>query len=180
MNRLEQAWVWLRRIGHCRGFGIQAPDDYRFVRYVVNEHWPYHAYDQLPRADQWVTRKLGRLYLRMANHLQPQTIVDLVGMKPYLMAGCRRARVADRLEALEATPPNSRKLIVAPAGHDAATLTKWCDDNTTLVVNRLWEQRMGWEELMQAETAITTFDLYYCGIVSFRPRPDRHHYVVNF
>ena len=57
MNR----WlVWLSRIHHCRGFGIQSPTDYAFVRYVVNEHWPYYAYDQLT-ADSWLNKKLGRL-----------------------------------------------------------------------------------------------------------------------
>ena len=37
--------VWLRRIHRSGGFGIQSPKDYAFVRYVVNEHWPYYAYD---------------------------------------------------------------------------------------------------------------------------------------
>ena len=27
-NQLKAASVWLRRIGHCRGFGIQSPSDY--------------------------------------------------------------------------------------------------------------------------------------------------------
>ena len=66
MNRLQQVFVWLSRIHRCRGFGIQSPTDYAFVRYVVNEHWPYYAYDLLPN-DAWLTRKLGKLYFRLAN-----------------------------------------------------------------------------------------------------------------
>ena len=93
MNRLHQAWVWLRRIGHCRGFGIQSPTDYRFVRYVVNEHWPYYAYRQTGLNDSPLRRKLGRLYFRLANHLQPGTVVDLLGYDEYLRAGCRKAVV---------------------------------------------------------------------------------------
>ena len=67
LNRLHQAYVWLRRISHCRGFGIQSPTDYRFVRYVVNEHWPYYAYESLGQNDDWLRRKLGLLYFRLAN-----------------------------------------------------------------------------------------------------------------
>ena len=36
MQRLRHAFVWLMRIGHCRGFGVQSPTDYWLVRYVIN------------------------------------------------------------------------------------------------------------------------------------------------
>ena len=39
--------VWLSRINHCRGFGVQSPSAYAFIRYVVNEHYPYYAYEDL-------------------------------------------------------------------------------------------------------------------------------------
>ena len=58
--------VWLSRIHRVWGFGIQSPTDYAFVRYVVNEHWPYYAYEELTDKD-WLTEKLGRLYFRLAN-----------------------------------------------------------------------------------------------------------------
>ena len=47
MQRLRHAFVWLKRIGHCRGFGVQSPTDYWLVRYVINEHWPYYQYASL-------------------------------------------------------------------------------------------------------------------------------------
>ncbi len=180
MNRLKQMWVWLLRIGHCRGFGIQAPDDYHFVRYVVNEHWPYHAYDNLPHTNDWVDKKLGRLYLRLANYLQPQIIADLVGMDSCWQAGCRKAVVTHSLNELEKAQSGCSKLIVAPASIDAAALSGCCDENTVLVLHRLWEKTETWNQMMQTDGIVTTFDLYYCGIASFRSRHDSHHYVVNF
>ena len=45
MNRARRILTWIRRIRHCRGFGIQSPTDYRFVRNVINENYPYHAYE---------------------------------------------------------------------------------------------------------------------------------------
>ena len=95
MNRLQQAWVWLRRIGHCRGFGIQSPTDYRFVRYVVNEGWPYYAYAEVGKDDDRDRRKLGQLCFRLANFVQPQAVNDLLGLADYLSAGCRKAYLID-------------------------------------------------------------------------------------
>ena len=70
-NRIVRAWIWLRRIGHCRGFGIQSPWAYSLVRYVINEHYPYYAYERLakdfPEADA-VRRKMGEFFLRLANN----------------------------------------------------------------------------------------------------------------
>ncbi len=39
--------VWLRRVRYSRGFGVQSPWAYRFIRYVVNEHYPYYKYEHL-------------------------------------------------------------------------------------------------------------------------------------
>ena len=50
----------MRRIGHCRGFGIQSPTDFMFVREVVNEHWPYYAYTETGKDDNWLRKKMGQ------------------------------------------------------------------------------------------------------------------------
>ena len=89
-NRLKAAVVWLRRIGHCRGFGIQSPSDYWLVRYVINEHWPYYQYETLGHDDDWLTRKLGRLCFRIANWRQP-AVIESSAYRDYLQAGCRKA-----------------------------------------------------------------------------------------
>ena len=88
MNQLRRWLIWLSRIHRCRGFGIQSPTDYAFVRYVVNEHWPYYAYDSLPD-DPWLTSKLGKLYFRLANWRQP-TVMLADRYQSYWQAGCRK------------------------------------------------------------------------------------------
>lgn len=71
MNQLTRIWVYLSRLHRSLGFGIQSPTDYAFVRYVINEHWQYYAYQQLDEQDDnWLRRKLGRLYFRLANWRQ--------------------------------------------------------------------------------------------------------------
>ena len=113
---LKEALVWLSRIGRCRGFGVQSPTDYSFIRYVVNEHYPYYAYADLAArhpADGRLQRKLGRLCMRIANFLQPSVIVNGCvsdSLPDYLRAGCRRAAV--RSDAADA---DTADLIVVPA-----------------------------------------------------------------
>ena len=88
---------WLLRCRYSRGFGIQSPSAYSFVRYVVNEHDPYYAYEQLDEEmkDRSKTfRKLGRLFFRLANYWQPQYVVmGDYDFAPYVYAGCQNTLV---------------------------------------------------------------------------------------
>ena len=102
MQRLRHAFVWLMRIGHCRGFGVQSPTDYWLVRYVINEHWPYYQYTTLGEGDEWLTRKLGLLYFRIANWLQPH-VIESDGFRQYLQAGCQKAEFGDSKELIRLT-----------------------------------------------------------------------------
>ena len=99
MQRLRHAFVWLKRIGHCRGFGIQSPTDYWMVRYVINEHWPYYQYESLGRDDDWLTRKIGRLCFRLANWLQP-SVVESDLYRDYIQAGCKKTVFGDSSELM--------------------------------------------------------------------------------
>lgn len=173
MNRLQEAWVWLRRIGHCRGFGIQSPTDYRFVRYVVNEHWPYYAYQETGTGDSRQRRKLGQLYFRLANHLQPAMIVDMLGYDDYLKAGCRRAVITHKQE-ITGTP----QLIIASASH-LPTLSSQALPQA-LVVEGIGQQRQTWDNVLNNPLVTVTFDLYYCGIAFFDPQRTKQNYVINF
>ena len=173
MNRLQQAVVWLRRIGHCRGFGIQSPSDYRFVRYVVNEHWPYYAYEKLGTGDDWLRCKLGRLFFRLANYLQPDSIADLLGYEDYLHAGCRKAAISRDLLP-------QANLILAPAQTGLAALLAQCTAKTVFVVEDIGHHPEVWKSILTDSRAVVTFDLYYCGIAFFDARQSKHHYTINF
>ena len=67
---LSTWWRWLRRCGCSRGFGVQSPSAYAFIRYVINEHYPYYAYQELQERLSWFDKRghqTGRLLLRLAN-----------------------------------------------------------------------------------------------------------------
>ena len=172
LNRLHQAFVWLRRIRYCRGFGIQSPSDYRFVRYVINEHWPYYAYESLGEEDDWLRRKLGCLYFRLANDLQPKTIVDWVGFHDYLKAGCRSACIVDDAQQVE--------LAIVPIKTDYHHLFQECNDQSVVVFQDIYQHPEYWHCIEHDSRVTLTFDLYYCGSVMFDPKRIKHCYTINF
>ena len=175
MQRVKHFFVWLSRLRHCRGFGIQSPTDYWLVRYVVNEHWPYYHYATVGQEDGWLRQKMGRLYLRLANWRQPSVVVS-DDYDEYFKAGCHKTEVvkpADfKGERLE--------LVRIDAGSDVTPLYNKVDERTVLVVEDIKRHPRSWRQIVDDERTGVTFDLYYCGIVMFDKKRTKHHYIINF
>ena len=172
MQRLRYAFVWLKRIGHCRGFGIQSPTDYWMVRYVINEHWPYYQYATLGETDEWLTRKLGLLYFRLANWLQPHTI-ESDGFQQYLQAGCRKAAFGDSSELIRLTLDGDYRTRLA-------SIYNKVGQHSVLIVESIRKNRAFWREIIADDRTGVTFDLYYCGIVMFDKKRYKQNYIINF
>jgi len=172
MLRLKHVFVWLSRATHCRGFGIQSPSDYHFVRYVINEHWPYYAYTILGKDDGWLRGKLGRLYFRLANWRQPAYIVDLTGSASYLQAGCRKAQVVSSAETIE--------LAILPLSNNYAEWFSHCNSSSVVVFEGISRNRQLWQRIIASKQVTISFDLYYCGIVMLDTKRTKQHYIVNF
>lgn len=173
---MTQVLVWLRRIHHCRGFGIQSPTDYSFVRDVVNERRPYYAYGEVGADDAWQRHKTGRLYFRLANHVQPDVMVDLAGYDDYLMAGCRHAPIEHAVDA----HLSGAALVIARAVDVSNSLLASCGEQTMLVVEDIGKHWQQWQQVLQWPSVTVSFDLYYCGIATFNPGRAKQNYIVNF
>ena len=172
MNRLTQFIVWIGRLTHSRGFGIQSPTDYRFVRCVINEQWPYYDYEKLDQGHGWLHRKVGRLLMRLANWRRPKAMVDLVGFCDYMQAGCRSAAMVTDVEEVE--------LVCVPIACDYERLFSKCNERSVVVFCGIWKQWPLWHCIEQNRKVRVTFDLYYCGIVLFDPALSKNNYIVNF
>ena len=172
MNIIHRSWVWLGRIHRCMGFGIQSPKDYDFVRGVVNERWPYYAYETI-RTKGWWQRKMGRLFLRLANWRRP-VMMEHDDYEAWWKAGCRDICWVERgtLEHVE--------LARCDIADDWDSIASKCDSRSVVVVEHLWRDWQQWHRIEQDERVGTTFDLYYCGIVLFDKERFPHHYKVNF
>ena len=74
---------YLSRIGKSRGFGIQSPWAYSFVKDVISEKLPYYAYSDIE--NQYLDtreQKKHKLYFRVRNFLHGAPL-RIVSMKQY-------------------------------------------------------------------------------------------------
>lgn len=195
MNYKVQRYLhWLRRIKYCRGFGVQSPSAYRFIRYVINEHYPYYAYDELrkelTRLDS-LTRKRMELYFRVANFRQASLWLDFCEcndvIATYVGRGCHATQVRritdlrqitadDRIEVLRICPSAGCEALLEAALQKA-------DDRTLFVIEDIGyndtAKRM-WQKLLESDITSVSYDLYYLGIAFFDRKRYKANYVVNF
>lgn len=189
MLRLEMFAIWLRRICHCRGFGVQSPSDYRFVRYVVNEHYPYYAYDDLERELPDVSsrkRKLCRLYFRIANYLQPEVVVNqqpcIEAYTDYIHRGCNKATVYGELPSngcvdLLRVNADDAGMAIFQSSKDALT------ERSMVLVEGIKKDKNAkavWRSIRNDAQVSVTFDLYYVGVALFTKGRYKQNYKVNF
>lgn len=191
---LKRAWIWVTRIKYCRGFGVQSPNDYRFIRYVINEHWPYYKYERLKKSIAGIdksTRRLCQLYFRIANHCQPALFIDIAPDTPayakYVKAGCRKTKVL----SVNDTGKLDIKKCVVVARMDASRevpetldkLLEGADEGSVVILQDIYaskENRQIWEEACGHERVGVSYDLYYCGLLLCEIRQFKKSYKVNF
>ena len=196
MQRLRRFLIGLSRIRHSRGFGIQSPTDYSFVRYVINEHDPYYQYKDLEKVVKGLdskTRKLCQLYFRLSNFCQSPFFVDVrpdtSAAATYVKAACGKTKVVmvdgSQQMMLE---PNRGPLLLRCKSHpeDFSFLEdvfRCAQDGTILIIEDIKsnaESREVWQKLSDEKRVAAAYDLYDCGII----RVDKHRYtkkyIINF
>lgn len=193
--------VWLRRMRYSRGFGVQSPWAYRFIRYVVNEHYPYYKYEQL--AEQVygidkITRKLCKFYFRLANYQQAHTFVDCYPTsscyKIYVDAGCQKAnyhRIIETTSEAELIRLFSNigdySMVRVPlVANYRMVVDKALDhlpSSSVLIIENIKrdkEAQRYWPELISDSRTGVSFDLYYCGVLFLKNDMVKQSYIVNF
>ncbi len=175
----------MNRFPQSRGFGVQSPSAYSFIRYVINEHDSYYAYEdlelQLTKLTRW-EHKMGRLFLRLANYWQPVSYCsNNTVYTPYIHAGCCKS-------VLQKVVNGDRQLVIIDWGKDSQAdfwneMLSRCTKQTLLVVigihagNRYFDS---WKRLQESKLTGITYDLYHCGIVFFDRDIYKQHYKVFF
>ena len=187
-------FVFLKRIRHCAGFGVQSPTDYAFVREVIYERWPYALYAELEAKfhdTNWFLLKLSQLLLRVSNYAQASRI-GIIGnlppvMEAHLKAGCRKSEIRP-------LPPPS------PVGREPESLKSRISelpfngclegDSGSLPTGEgggrgryplliATELNEDWQAYISQEHIIT-YDLYYLGIAFYDEKRYREEHVINF
>ena len=189
---------WIVRATKCQGFGIQSPWAFRFARNVINEHALYHVYGDMKKAFPYATKlehKLGKLYFRVANFIQP-TCWCIVGegeewIEPYVKAGCKTTRivVAKTLKELfscELTNEENVVLLVQDFNVDNSLLKNaiaLLSEKSVVMMPHIYKNTLSkslWEFIVNDTKGQECFDLYYCGMAFLDKKRHPHYYKINF
>lgn len=175
MQKVTNPLVWLARFRHRRGYGVHSPFAFRFITDVIYERTPFYAYKELDKAlpfsKRFRHRKGLHLLLRLANHLQPETIVlpkDAWLEKRYLQSGCKSASILCQWPIGEV----SMCLLREPSDETLNHL----GEQSVLLLDDLHQHR----EWFQCLPSVVSFDLYDFGIAFFDKQYNKQYYKVNF
>lgn len=189
--RVKWVWNWIHRMGYSRGFGVQSPSAYSFIRYVLTEHYPYYAYDELKmrfKSFDHATKKKGRLYFRLANYAQASHWFDYHSAEQpyaaYVHEGCRKTV----FQAIDGkTIPNAFRIARLSMTEDYQAvyeaLCKVATDDSILILEGINDNKgtkAFWKRVQESQKATRTYDLFLCGIIVFDTSKHKHHYIVNF
>lgn len=196
MYLFKRMIVWLIRSRHSRGMGVQSPSAYRFIRYVISEHYPYYAYGDLGRKAFSISKrraKLCRFYFRLSNFCQPQVIFNYAprtqAYEAYMQRGCKKAHILtqqpgqpdvlssiDKLDMARISLVGDYASVVDKAMSKAHTKSVFVVEH----IKRNSETREYWTRLVEDGRVAVTYDLYYCGVLFFDKNIFKQNYVVNF
>lgn len=195
MRLWRRCFLWLGRIGHCRGFGVQSPTDYRFVRNVIIEKDPYYKYEILahdfPKLDT-VTKKLCKLLFRLSNYCQPRLYVDIgqnntKAFAAYANAGCNKAKLISVDEAIASNSLETPFLVRLSCRNATREmlqqLLNLSSTDSILVIEDIKENNEAkslWQWIKSHDLVTVTYDLYYCGIIITANRRYKKNYIINF
>jgi len=194
MKRLQMWFVWLSRIRYSRGFGVQSPSAYQFIRYVINEHFPYYVYDDLredSREVEEISLKLAKLYFRISNWKQSNSWIyygDCPAIyKKFICAGCKSLEFSEINDVESLNNLNKIDIVTIPYSAQSdeifvAILEKVCHDSLVIIEGIKRDSRMKhlWKKILSDARCGVTYDLYYCGLVFFDLKKYKQNYVVNF
>ena len=173
-------WVFLKRLRHCAGFGVQSPTDYAFVREVIYERWPYAQYAELEAKFYGTSSfllKLSQLLLRVSNYAQASRI-GIIGplppvMEAHLKAGCKKS------EILKIAGPSKSPYVGGlplPSGSPPMQGERGEGLPPLVIATELNDD---WKAYISQEHIIS-FDLYYLGIAFYDEKRYREEHVINF
>ena len=144
------------------------------------------------------TRKLCKLYFRLANYQQPHTFIDCHSTsscyKIYVDAGCQKAQykklTGEMSEAdysqLFANVGEGSMLRVPLIENYRSIIDKSLEhlpSSSILIIENIKRDKEAsayWQELVADPRTGISFDLYYCGLIFLNRDMVKQSYVVNF
>lgn len=193
-SRLTYLFTRFCRLPRSRGFGVQSPWAYRFVRSVVSERRPYYAYldhkehlQSLPKS----CRRICRFMVRLANFVQAKVWIslgsDVEMYERYIHAGCVGSEISHTASAVDGlTADDAWAVLVSATDNDAVVqalqLMKQADEKCLLVVDNIRRDkaaRQTWRQLKSQIPSTVVFDMHDCAVMFFHTVNHRQTYAVR-
>lgn len=182
--------MWFGRFLCRKGYGVQSPLAYRFIRSVVAESWPYYAYDELRKnvkCRSKAERRKCEFYLRLSNYLQPSLWLDSPfcedASREYIAAGCRRVKFESLSTSDFADQMAQAGVIRFFSQHDPmsayqSVLPFMAFDSVLIVEDLQTDKTMSgfWKEIAGSDAVTLSFDLDQLGIAFYMKRSQKQHY----
>lgn len=199
MNVLKKILVWVCWFRKRKGYGVHSPSAFYFIRSVVLETELYYAYADLKpqrKGVEGLDEKVDKLLFRLANYVQPSTVVQVSGDYPlslaYLQTGCQKAQCFSLNEedpgqlasVLDGRPldlfhlpdvPNCQQWFLSAVEHAV--------EHSLFVVQGIHKDKQKkelWKEMQEHPRVGRTYDLYEVGLIFFDHSKVKQHYKVNF
>lgn len=194
--KIKALVVWLQRMKHIQGFGIQSPSAFSFDRKVINDHTSYPIYAELKRVGNTLTaveRKKARLLYRINRFAEADRFcfypTKLLAYESYIKAACEKTLVEEAKmlgEESESTAPDESVVYFLTVGEHCQAfyerLRTIINSESFVIVDdikRNAETRAFWQQILDDECVSFSFDLYHIGIAFFDKRP-KQNYIINF
>ena len=194
--KIKALVVWLQRMKHIQGFGIQSPSAFSFDRKVINDHTSYPIYAELKRLGNTLTaveRKKARLLYRINRFAEADRFcfypTKLLAYESYIKAACEKTLVEEAKmlgEESESTAPDESVVYFLTVGEHCQAfyerLRTIINSESFVIVDdikRNAETRAFWQQILDDECVSFSFDLYHIGIAFFDKRP-KQNYIINF
>ena len=143
---------YISRIGKSRGFGIQSPWAYNFVRDVIFEKRPYYIYSEIDKQFSGrKERKKQKLYFRVRN---------FVNNKNFSVQDISDINISD-IKNISEQYNGEGVIIIENIYSSSANSDKWL-------------------QIKNSEHIGITFDLYFCSICFMPNNMYKQHYKLNF
>ena len=141
---------YLSRVGKARGFGIQSPWAYSFVRDVIMEKLRYYEYDNIEKKNlNRDDEKKEKLYWRLKNFVYGHSFSVF--------------RIAELPDVLSLMDDYDSDGVICLEG-----------------IRENKENEEKWEKFKALDSVGVTFDLYDLAIVFPRNTLNKQHYKLNF
>jgi hypothetical protein len=187
-----------QKIGHrlmsrkANGHGVHSPYLYGFMNRVLNNPYPYYAFDK-NQTDKTIS-STNKILFRLVNEIQPRQILELnahsnessrLMLKAFHSAQCNS--IVNTTEHI----PNDiawdlvvfhSAISASRSEQDIQQILQTIPENSIFVFtnkNHNAKKTIRWKTLRQHPRVVVSIDLYFMGILFFKPELPKKEYVIR-